>query len=103
MADVINRTTKQYLKSVNTPDYPTEDWIINPDLSALGSVAQKYWKIVDDTVVEMDAGEKVTEDASTAPPVTDVSGVWVTAAPANDAEAIQRIAAAVKAIGGPIK
>lgn len=32
MANVINRSTKKYLKSVNTPEYPIEDWIINPDM-----------------------------------------------------------------------
>jgi len=30
MANVLNKITKQYLKSVNTPDYPTSEWIINP-------------------------------------------------------------------------
>jgi len=58
MSDVINRTTKDFLLSVNTPDYSIEDWIINPDLSALEGVPQKYWKISGDTVVEMDQSEK---------------------------------------------
>ena len=69
MANVINRTTKQYLRSVNTPDFPVEDWIINPDLSALESVPQKYWKVVGDTVVEMDQAEKDAVDAALAPKV----------------------------------
>jgi hypothetical protein len=30
MADVINKKTGQYLKSVHTPDYKGADWIINP-------------------------------------------------------------------------
>ena len=31
MANVINKTTGQYLKSVHTPDYSSNsDWIINP-------------------------------------------------------------------------
>lgn len=64
MADVVNRTTVQYLRSVNTPDYPTGSWIINPDLSALASVPEKYWKVVGDTVVEMTAGEKAAVDAA---------------------------------------
>lgn len=62
MADVLNRTTKVYLRSVNTPDYPTESWIINPDLSGVSGVLQKYWKIVGDTVVEMTQPEKDAVD-----------------------------------------
>lgn len=33
----------QYLESVNTPDYPEADWVINPDLSAVEGVPQGYW------------------------------------------------------------
>lgn len=66
MADVVNRTTVQYLQSVNTPDFPVEDWIINPDLSALTGVPQKYWKVVGDTVVEMTQPEKDAVDAAEA-------------------------------------
>jgi len=62
MSDVINRTTKQYLKSVNTPDYSDTDWIINPDLSSLTSVPQKYWKISGDNVLEMNTEEKAAVD-----------------------------------------
>jgi len=39
MADVINRTTFQYLRSVNTPDYPVADWIINPTAAEIRSAA----------------------------------------------------------------
>ncbi len=35
MADVINRVTHEHLFSVNTPDYPVADWIINPDPTAI--------------------------------------------------------------------
>ena len=58
MADVLNRLTKQLLLSVNTPDYPAIEWIINPDLSQVATVPWKYWKIVGDLVVEMTAEEK---------------------------------------------
>lgn len=67
MSNVINRTTLQYLTKVNTPDYPTEDWIINPDLSALGSVDSKYWKIDGDSVIEMSQAEKDVADAADLP------------------------------------
>ena len=66
MADVINRTTLELLKSQNTPDFPVADWIINPDLSALAGVPTKYWKVVGDTVIEMTQTEKDAVDAAAA-------------------------------------
>lgn len=70
MARVINRTTLELRRSINTPDYPTVDWIINPDLSLLYVwstdtylVPKYYWKISGDDVLEMDAGEKAVVDA----------------------------------------
>lgn len=35
MADVLNRITREFIQSANTPDYPVADWIHNPDLSAV--------------------------------------------------------------------
>ena len=58
MGTVINRTTKKLYRSVNTPDYPTDEWIQNPDLSNVNDVSQLYWKLVGDDVVEMDQSEK---------------------------------------------
>ena len=55
MANVINRMTKVYLESVNTPDYPVKDWIINPVLPACD---KKHWIIEGDTVREMNQAEK---------------------------------------------
>jgi hypothetical protein len=63
MANVINRTTLQYLKSVNTPNYPTAAWIINPTLP---QIAPKYWKISGDDVLEMSQAEKDAVDAAEA-------------------------------------
>lgn len=62
MADVVNRITKEFILSVNTPDYPVEDWIINPDLTAVEGIPQKYWKIIGDTIVEMNQSEKDAVD-----------------------------------------
>jgi len=67
MSTVINRTTLVIIDSVNTPDYPVEYWIINPDLSALTGVPKKYWKVVGDTVIEMDQSEKDDVDAALLP------------------------------------
>jgi hypothetical protein len=66
MSDVLNRTTKQYIRSVNTPDYPDIDWLINPDLSSVISIPSKYWKIEGDLVVEMNSEEKAAVDAAEA-------------------------------------
>lgn len=66
MSNVLNRTTKQYLISVSTPDYPDVDWIVNPDLSSVIGIAQKYWKISGDSVSEMTSEEKAVVDAAEA-------------------------------------
>lgn len=63
MANVLNRITGEYLKSVNTPDYSTTDWIINPDLSRVVGVPVRYWKITEDLVSEMSETEKQDVDA----------------------------------------
>lgn len=45
MANVLNKTTGQFLKSVNEPDYPQDEWIWAPDLSAfsvIGGYNSKY-------------------------------------------------------------
>ena len=55
MANVINRITKQYLKSVNTPDYPVNEWIINP---VLPDCDPSEWVIEGDTVRETTQAEK---------------------------------------------
>ena len=64
MSSVINKTTYQYLESVSTPDYPEETWAVNPDLSAVSGIAQKYWKVVDGAVIEMSSGEKAAVNAA---------------------------------------
>lgn len=63
MANVINKTTFQYIASVNTPDFDSSDWLINPDLSAVVGVPKKYWKVENDSVVEMDDSEKAQVNA----------------------------------------
>jgi len=57
-ANVLHRTTKRYLRSVNTPDFPVAEWIINPDLSAVQGLHPRYWKIVGDTVTPMPQAER---------------------------------------------
>jgi hypothetical protein len=66
MANVLNRTTKEFRRSVNTPDYPVENWIINPDLSSLIETDSKYWIVEGDTVRDMTDVEKDVVDANEA-------------------------------------
>lgn len=58
MSNVLNRTTLQYQTSVNTPDFPVVDWIINPDLSAVQGVDKKYWVVDGDSIRQMTTVEK---------------------------------------------
>jgi hypothetical protein len=62
MADVIHKTTLEYRRSVNTPDFPEEFWVHSPDMSAVVSVPSRYWKLSGSAVVEMTTGEKVAVD-----------------------------------------
>lgn len=64
MAAVLNRTTKQYLRSVNEPDYPVQDWIISPDLSAVVGFDSRYWTITGDVVSLMSQAERDAVDAA---------------------------------------
>ena len=64
MADVMNKVTKEYLRSVNTPDYPESDWVINPDVAILITVPLRHVKFDDDfKLVEMTPEEKAIVDA----------------------------------------
>lgn len=64
--DVLNRTTKEFLESVNTPDYPLIDWIHDPDLSSVIGWDSKYWLITGDIVSLMSEAERDAVDASEA-------------------------------------
>lgn len=66
MGWVVNKSTKELKTSVHTPAYPPSDWLIDPDLSAVQGVPQKYWKISNDLIVEMNDTEKAAADAALA-------------------------------------
>lgn len=54
-----------YVESINTPDYPSEDWEHNPDVSGVSGVTQNYWKYDGSSVVvEMSQAEKDAVDAA---------------------------------------
>lgn len=67
MANVLHRTTLRYLTSVNTPDYPTGTWVINPDMSPVAGVPQKYWKLTGDVLSVMDQAEQNVVNADRLP------------------------------------
>lgn len=64
MASVLNRTTKEYHPSANTPDFPVADWIINPDLTAVAGEPRKYWIITGDVVSLASLAEQAIIDAA---------------------------------------
>jgi len=66
MANVLNRTTKEYRRSVNDPEYSPVDWIINPDLSAVAGFPSEYWVIAGDVVTLMSKAERDAVDAAAA-------------------------------------
>jgi hypothetical protein len=64
MANVLNRTTKVFVASANTVDYPVQDWIIEPDMSAVVGFPSKYWVITGDVVSLMSEAERDVLDAA---------------------------------------
>lgn len=74
MGNVVNRTTLKTERSVNTPAYPVEEWIINPfNFDAIEAIPLKYRKLIANTnpdddevsaVAEMDAAEKAVVDTA---------------------------------------
>jgi hypothetical protein len=63
MANVLNRATLEYLTSVNTPDFPPAQFVINPDLSAVQGFPSKYWILTGNAVTLQNAAQRqVTDD-----------------------------------------
>jgi len=62
-SNVIEKKTMRYLKSVHTPRYKNENYIINP---VLPKCDKKYWVIKDNQVVEMTEAEKAIKDTELA-------------------------------------
>lgn len=67
MSSALHRTTLKLVTSVNTPDYPTGTWVINPDMSPVAAVPTKYWKLTGDALSEMSQAEKDVVDAADFP------------------------------------
>ncbi len=66
MSDVIHKTTKVHKRSVNTSDFPTADYVINPtfspDEATVLAAVPLYRKITGSDVSVMSAGEQTTEN-----------------------------------------
>lgn len=60
MSIVFHRSNGTVLPFANTPDYPPDQWLINPILP--DGVPWKYLKVVGDSVVEMTDQEKALVD-----------------------------------------
>jgi DNA-directed RNA polymerase alpha subunit len=59
--------SKEYRLSVNTPDFPIAQWIINSAQAAvldLAGILPKHWNIAGDVVTEMSPAEKAIVDAA---------------------------------------
>jgi hypothetical protein len=74
MANVLNRTTKQFLTSQNTPDFDPAQWIISPDLSAVAAFPSQYWTITGDVVTLMNVAQRnAVDDQSFIDQMTNLS------------------------------
>ncbi len=62
MADVLHKVTKQFLLSVNTPDFMDGNWLINPDMSVVIGLPLKYWVIEGDTLRSATTAERTDID-----------------------------------------
>ena len=67
MANVLHRQTRQYLTSVNTPDYDPAEWLVNPSLP--DGVPPERWVVDGDSV----RGPTPQEAA-----VFDAADLWIT-------------------------
>jgi hypothetical protein len=66
MATALHRSTLEIRHSVDPTELPGDpgDWLFNPDFSAVETVPKRYWKVVDDAVLEMDEAEKAVVNAA---------------------------------------
>jgi hypothetical protein len=60
--NVVNRENGGLWECVDPANYPVEDWIHDPDLTAVAGLDPKYWKITGDVVSAMTEAEKAAVD-----------------------------------------
>lgn len=59
MSNVFNRKTGEVLYKVHTPAYNVDDWSINPvGIKEAANIPQRYRKLKDNTISEVDLAEK---------------------------------------------
>lgn len=80
MASVVNRTTFEFLASVNTPLFPDPPWKVNPDMSQVVGVPTYFqkWDAVNDRPIPMTAGEQATVTASRLSTARDATAAQLT-------------------------
>ena len=71
MAKVLHRESKVIRESVNTPDFPVKDWIINPDMKNVEGVPVRHWKISGNDIEIMSQAERDIVDALNAEKTKD--------------------------------
>lgn len=68
MPDYVHRTTLQYVKSGNAPDFPSATWLEippgSPNAIIVASVVRRYQVLEGDVLREMTRGEKDVVDAA---------------------------------------
>ena len=65
MATAINRNdVNDFHRQIDPANFPDPPYLINPDLTAVAGHPRRYWKIVGDDVLLMDAGEQAAVDAA---------------------------------------
>ena len=71
MSDVVRKSDCKTFYSVNTPDYPEAEYLINPaNMKEIETLPQEYRKISGSTVVEMSTAEKAAVDTAKPKPVS---------------------------------
>lgn len=63
MISAIHRRTGQFIRNVRSPGLTSRDWLVNPDLSGVEGVPQRYWKVDGNRVVAMSRAERAAVDA----------------------------------------
>ena len=66
MADVIHRTTLEFRRSANSPDFPEPTWKWSPDMTAVAGVPRIHqkWDAVAERPIPMTQAEKDAVDAA---------------------------------------
>ncbi len=84
MSSALHRTSLEFRGLVNTPDFDTGTWVINPDMSPVDGEPKKYWVLTGDVLSVMDQAGKDVVDAADAATTTATAEASVKGALAAD-------------------